>query len=165
MAGRTGHLGIAGKIAGAAAVLLVLDLLLPWLYVNASLKGSGLGAPVSTYGAGTVTSVVVVLFAAGVVALLVLQASGRVRRPPVALIIPVLILTGLLVLLMFYRMLNPPGTNTFVVRQVGVYLGVLLALISFVAAFVEMRNEGLTTAEAKAQTKDAVQERGRTTPA
>src|SRR3954447_21757274 len=66
MEGRRGHLGVAGMIAGAAAVLLVLDLLLPWFDVNASLKGSGLGAPVSTYGAGTVTSVVVVLLAAGV---------------------------------------------------------------------------------------------------
>jgi hypothetical protein len=165
MAERRGHLGIAGLVSGAAALLLVLDLLLPWFDVNASLKGSQLGASVTHAGPGTITSVLLVLFALGAVALLALQASGSVRRPPVALIIPVLILTGLLVLLTLFRLLNPTGTNTFVVRQAGMYLGLLLALVSFIAAFVEMRREGLTTAEAKAQTKDAVQERGRTTPA
>src|SRR3954451_22230590 len=162
---RRGHLGIAGKVAGAAAVPLVLDLLLPWFDVNASLKGSQLGASVTHAGPGTIESVLLVLFALGAVALLVLQASGRVRRPPVALIIPVLILTGLLVLLTLFRLLNPTGTNPFVVREVGMYLGLLLALVSFIAAFVEMRREAPRTGEAKAKTKDAVRGRGRTTPA
>src|SRR3954451_20837579 len=165
MAGESGHLGVAGMITGAAVVLLALDLLLPWFDVNASLKGSGLGAPVSHYGGGPVTTVVFLVLIVGVVALLILQASGRVRRPPVALIIPVIVLTGLLLLLTLYRLLNPPGTNTFVVTQVGAYIGLLLAFVSFIAAFVEMRHEGITLAEAKTQTKDAVQERGRTTPA
>jgi hypothetical protein len=165
MAETTGRLGTAGKVAGAAALLLVLDLLLPWYDVNASLKGSNLGAAVTHSGPGAITTVLILLFALGAVALLTLRASGRVRRPPVALIIPVVILTALLVLLMLFRVLNPPGANTFVVRQAGIYLGLLLALVSFIAAFAEMRNEGLTTAEAKSQTKDAVQERGRTTPA
>ena len=74
-------------------------------------------------------------------------------------------LGGLSTLLVFLRLANPPGPNSFVSREIGVYLGFLLCLGITIGGFVGIRQRGMTTAEARDQARSVFSSRGKSRPA
>jgi hypothetical protein len=120
------------KIAGAAAVLLFLDLFLSWYSVD---LGGALGAAASRAGVDTSVSgwqafswvdLLLMLTVLAALAMVFVRGTGRSVDLPASLPLIAAGLGGFATVVVVYRILNQPGPNDLISVEYGAYLGLVL---------------------------------------
>jgi hypothetical protein len=120
------------KIAGAAAVLLFLDLFLNWYSVDlggafrAAAKSAGVDTSVSGWQAFSWTDLLVLLTVLAALAMVFVRGTGRSVNLPASLPLIVAGLGAFATLVVLYRIVNQPGPNDVINVEYGAYLGLIL---------------------------------------
>jgi hypothetical protein len=120
------------KIAGAAAVLLFIDLFLSWYSVDlggalgAAAKSAGVDTSVSAWGAFSWVDLLLLLTILAALAMVVVRGTGRSVDLPASLPLIVAGLGVFATLVVLYRILNQPGPNDIISVEYGAYLGLIL---------------------------------------
>jgi hypothetical protein len=146
-------------VAGASGLLLFVFLFVPdWYGLNGTFSqtASNLGARTSWngwWGLGGLRYLVLVTIVAAL-ALAYFQAAERAPAIPVVLAVIVIVLGGLTVLAVVYRLLaGPPSSGGLLHQQVGPWLGLLAALGIAYGGYASMREEaGTPPAELEIET-------------
>ena len=122
-------------VAGAAGVILLIVLFLPWYGVR------GRAATLDAWQAFSVVDIVVALVAVLGIALLVVQVAGRGPAGPVALGV----ITGTLALVAFvlvaFRIIDQPGPNEFVTVRAGAWLGLVASALVAAGTWLSLSDE------------------------
>jgi uncharacterized membrane protein YhaH (DUF805 family) len=148
------RLSTGEKIAGGSAVLLFIFMFFDWFSVKVS-GGDGLlsvsagGNAWEVFSTIDVILLIVVLVALAVV---VIRISDAIVEPSFSLNTVVAVLGGIAVLLILYRIIDPPlDTGDFpgvdVSRSLGVYLGLIAAAGITYGGYRAMQEEGTSFGE------------------
>jgi hypothetical protein len=128
------RLSQADRISGAASVVLLISLFLPWFTANVGILGSGSESGMSAHG----YLWVVFILCLAVVAFLVFGA-GYAELPvrlPVAREMALLVATGINLLLVLLAFLFKP--NGYGIASIGWGFGAFVGLIAAIVAFVPL---------------------------
>ena len=133
----------ADLAAGAAGVALLVVLFLPWYEprgtaVPAGATGYAPLGRLSAWEALSVIDILVALAALAAIAIVVVTATASGPAKPVASTVVATVATGIALLLVLFRALDPPQDF---VRCYGVWLGLAVAVLMFVASFAAMHDE------------------------
>ena len=144
------RLSTGEKIAGASAVLLFIFMFFDWFKVEVSggsFVGGSLGG--NAWEWFTWIDLLMLLTIIVTVAVVVIRLTDAVFEPPFSLNAAVTILGGLCVLLILYRIIDPPGSSESfggvsvdVGLQIGVFLGLLAAAGITYGGYRAMQEEG-----------------------
>jgi uncharacterized membrane protein YhaH (DUF805 family) len=145
------RLSTGEKIAGGSAVLLFIFMFFDWFTVDIS-GGEGLfsvSVGGSAWEAFSWIDLFLLLTIVVVVALVVIRLTDSLIEPPVSLNAVVAVLGGISVLLILYRIIDPPGdTSGFEGVDISPALGIFLGLIAAVGiaygGYRSMQEEGTT---------------------
>jgi hypothetical protein len=142
----------AEPIAGLGGVLLLVSLFLPWYLVNPGLavdgdtlvlvqRGTIVITPITGWQAFSVIDILLALLA--VPAILVPVLSVATRGPAKAIGIAVIAssLGWLAIVLVGFRLLDPPGANGATDLRYGAWLALAGAVIAWVGSWLSMRDE------------------------
>jgi len=142
------RLSTGEKIAGASAVLLFIFMFFDWFTVEVS-GGDGLfsvSAGGNAWEAFSWIDLLMMLTIIVAVAVVVIRLSDAIVEPPFSLNAAVAILGGLCVLLILYRIIDPPIdsdlTGVDVSRAIGIYLGLIAAAGVTYGGYRAMQEEG-----------------------
>jgi amino acid transporter len=142
------------KIAGASAILLFIFMFFNWFGVEISGEGGtvsfGSGAGGNAWDA--LDFIPIILVIAIVVALVnvFLRLSDSDYEPPVSMNVAVTVLGGISVLLVLFRIIDPPGFGTFggvtvdATLEFGIFLGLIAAAGIAYGGYRGMQEEGTT---------------------
>jgi hypothetical protein len=146
------------KIAGVSAVLLFIFMFFDWFGVEVSgaggFSGSVPGAGGSAWDA--LEFIPIVLVIAIVVALInaFLRLSDSAYEPPVSMNVAVTVLGGLSVLLILFRIIDPPSFGSFGgvsvdgTLDLGIFLGLIAAAGIAYGGYRAMQEEGSSFSDA-----------------
>src|SRR4051794_26342746 len=116
------------KIAGVSGILLFVFMFFKWFGASGEVAAFGQAVGVSTsanaWESFDFIDLVLFITVIAAVALAVIAATATQINAPVALSAIVTGLGGLSTLLVFYRIINPPGSAD---RKIGVFLGLIAA--------------------------------------
>jgi hypothetical protein len=158
------------RIAAIAGIALFIFMFFDWFGVKVSATGLG---TFDIEGGGNAwewfsfIDIVLFLAAAAALTLAVLTATQRTVNLPVAASAITAGLGILAVVLILFRIIDPPGdvpSGVDVTRKVGVFLGLLAALGVTYGGWRSMQDEGTTFGDARDQLSDAVAGSGRPAP-
>jgi hypothetical protein len=164
-------------IAGVSAVALFIVMFLSWfgLQVNAVSLG-GFAVAAATYNAWdafTVIDLILLLTVVTALALVVTQATQRSPAIPVNLSVITTTLAVISVLLIVFRMLDPPSivdvpavldAHLDRTLEVGCYLGLVASLGILFGGYRSMRAEGLAPRDARTEVETVTLGGGGSTP-
>lgn len=144
------RLSTGEKIAGASAVLLFIFMFFEWFSVDVSdgLIGGSQGG--NAWEWLDVIPIILLLAIVAAVAVAVVRLTDAVFEPPISMNAVVAILGGISVLLILYRIVNPPGGDDFpgltidVSPAFGIFLGLLAAVGIAYGGYRAMQEEGVT---------------------
>jgi hypothetical protein len=135
------RLSTGQKIAGAAGLLLFIDLWMSWYGVDVSsitgvssalVKASGVDTTASAWQAFGFTDILLAITAIVAMAMAVTTMNGTRLQLPVKLSSATAGLGALMTLIVLYRIVNQPGPNKLVTVQWGAYAGlILVALVAY----------------------------------
>jgi hypothetical protein len=171
MPAELGRLRTGEKLAGACAVLLLIDMFLSWYGVDvgggasALLKANGVSTTASAWTAFSYTDLLMFILLALALVWVGLAVTQRAPAMPIALNVIVTFFGALVTLIVLYRILNQPGPNDFITVKFGAYLGFLLCVGITAGGFLAMRDEGTSMADARAQAEGLLSSRQTTRPA
>jgi hypothetical protein len=120
------------QIAGAAAVLLFIDMFLHWYSANVSgaiaklASRAGVDTAVDAWKAFSTTDLLLALTIVAALTMVGMRAMGRSPSLPVSLPLLVAALGALTTLVVLWRIINQPGPNDFINVEYGAYLGLVL---------------------------------------
>jgi hypothetical protein len=120
------------QIAGAAAVLLFIDMFLHWYSANVSdsisrlAARAGVSTSVSAWEAFSYTDLLLLVTILVALAMVGMRAMGTRVNLPVSLPLVAAVLGALMTLLVLYRILNQPGPNDFINVEYGAFIGLIL---------------------------------------
>jgi hypothetical protein len=120
------------KIAGAAAVLLFIDMFLSWYSANISAALSaaanrfGVDTSATAWQAFSTTDILLLITIIAALAMVGTRAMARTVDLPVSLPLVVAALGALMTLLVLWRIVNQPGPNDFINVEYGAYIGLIL---------------------------------------
>jgi hypothetical protein len=143
------------RIAGVAAVLLIVDMFLNWYSANLN---STLQAQADRFGIDTnadawqvfsTTDILIFITAVAALVMVGMRVMGRSANLPVSVPLVVAVLGAFTTLVVLWRIINQPGENEFVNVEYGAYLGLLL-LIALTYGAVEAGG-GMDTMRAEAE--------------
>ena len=122
------------QLAGCAAWLLFVSMFLPWYQQNAVVRASATGPLVSrnlsAFAVFSFVEALVLLLAAGVIALLFARAERRPLRLPASDGALIMGAGGWIGLLLVYRLFEKPGISSHgVAANVGIQWGIFFALL------------------------------------
>jgi hypothetical protein len=148
------RLSTGEKIAGGSAVLLFIFMFFDWFKVDVS-GGNGLfslsvgGNAWEAFSQIDIILMIVILVAVGVA---VIRISDAVFEPPFSLNAAVAILGGIAVLLILYRIIDPPGDTGGVPGvdinpAIGIFLGLIAAAGITYGGYRAMQEEGTSFGE------------------
>jgi hypothetical protein len=144
------RLSTGEKIAGGSAVLLFIFMFFDWFKVDVS-SGDGLfsvSAGGSAWEAFSTIDVILMITVVVAVAVAVIRLSDALVEPPISLNVIVAILGGISVLLILYRIIDPPGPGDVpgvdVSPAIGAFLGLLAAVGIAYGGYRAMQEEGTT---------------------
>ncbi|HSS41250.1 MAG TPA: hypothetical protein VLK37_01725 [Solirubrobacterales bacterium] len=148
------RLSTGEKIAGGSGVLLFIFMFFDWFKVDVS-GGEGLfslsigGNAWEAFSTIDIILMIVVIVAVGVA---VLRLSDAVFEPPFSLNAAVAILGGIAVLLILYRIIDPPGDTggvpgVDISPAVGIFLGLIAAAGITYGGYRAMQEEGTSFGE------------------
>jgi uncharacterized membrane protein YhaH (DUF805 family) len=126
------RLSTGEKIAGASAVLLFIFMFFDWFKVDVS-GGEGLfsiSVGGSAWDALDVIPIILMLAVIAAVAVAVIRLTDAVFEPPISMNAIVAILGAISVLLILYRIIDPPGAGDVPGVDVSPALGIFLGLIA-----------------------------------
>ena len=134
----------ADVLAGAAGVALLVVLFLPWYGVRGVPATGGFTAyaplPEPTgWRAFSVVDILLAIAAATAIAIVLVTATARGPAKPIASTVIASVASGIAVLLVLWRLLDPP--RGYYTRHYGVWLGLAVALFMFVASWAAMHDE------------------------
>ncbi len=136
-------------IAGAGAVLLLVFMfVLNWYGLKGSVAptASTLGVSTSVNAWDGLTTLRWLMLATILVALALVYFQGTRRAPaiPVTFSLFTMLLGGLTLLLLIYRVLiNQPGPGDLVSTKLGAYLGLIAAAVLTYGGYKSLRTEGI----------------------
>src|SRR6476646_2607336 len=147
------RLSMGEKIAGGSAVLLFIFMFFDWFKVEVS-SGNGLfsvsqgGNAWESFSTIDIILLIVVIVAVGVA---VLRMTDAVFEPPFSLNAAVAVLGGIAVLLILYRIIDPPLDTDIpgvdISRSFGIYLGLLASAGVAYGGYRAMQEEGTSFGE------------------
>jgi hypothetical protein len=142
------------KIAGVSAVLLFIFMFFTWFGVEVSGSGGFSGTVPGAGGSAwdTLDFIPIVLVVAIVIALVnvFLRLSDSDYEPPISMNVAVAVLGGLSVLLILFRIVDPPSFGSFGgvsvdgTREIGIFLGFIAAAGIAYGGYRGMQEEGST---------------------
>jgi hypothetical protein len=133
------------KIAGVAAIVLFISMFFAWFGFENPGAALGIGGGSITFNAWESFDLIdLILFVTVVVTVgsLIAKASDALIDFPFNPVVT--ILGGLCVLLVLYRIVDPPGGSD---REWGVFLGLILAALVTYGGYRAMEEEGSSFAE------------------
>jgi hypothetical protein len=148
------RLSTGEKIAGGSAVLLFIFMFFDWFKVDID-SGDGLfslSVGGSAWEAFSYTDLFLMLTIIVVVAVVIIQLSDALVEPPVSLNAVAAVLGGVSVLLILYRIIDPPGDTggvpgVDISPTIGAFLGLIAAAGITYGAYRAMQEEGTTFGE------------------
>jgi hypothetical protein len=141
-------------VAGVAAVVLLLSMfLLPWYGYKGDLAPLaarlGVATSADAWNSLSATRWLMLLTIAAALALVYLQGTRGSPALPATFSLFTWLLGGLTALVLIYRVLiNVPGPNDVVSRDVGGYIGLLASLVIAGAGYRSLRHEGIAAQDA-----------------
>lgn len=142
------RLNTGEKIAGISAILLFIFMFFDWFTVEVS-GGEGLFSVSeggSAWDALDVIPIILMVAIIAAVALAVIRLTDAVFEPPVSMAAIVAILGAISVLLILYRIIDPPLDTDIpgveIGRALGIYLGLLAAAGITYGGYRAMQEEG-----------------------
>ncbi|HEX6601270.1 MAG TPA: hypothetical protein VF030_01380 [Solirubrobacterales bacterium] len=144
------RLSTGEKIAGASAVLLFIFMFFDWFKVD--VDGNGLfsiSVGGSAWEAFSYTDLFLMLTIIVAVAVAVIRLADALVEPPVSLNAVAAVLGGISVLLILYRIIDPPGDTggvpgVDISPAIGAFLGLIAAVGIAYGAYRAMQEEGTT---------------------
>lgn len=127
------------RIAGAAGVLLFIDLFLSWY----SAGNSAFSVSIDAWQAFSWIDLLLAVTAG--VAIGVAAQSMGVLKIPVNLSSVLLPLAAVATLIVLYRLINQPGPNDLISNEFGAYLGFVLTAAVAYGAFLGQGDQASTT--------------------
>ncbi len=122
------------QIAGAAAVLLLIDMFLNWYSANISGELSaaankfGVDTSVNAWQSFSTTDLLIFVTVVAALVMVGMRVMARSANLPVSLPLVVAALGALTTLIVLWRIINQPGPNDFINVEYGAYLGLLLLI-------------------------------------
>jgi hypothetical protein len=146
------------KIAGVSGVLLFIFMFFDWFSVEVS-GGNGVfsasaSAGGSAWDALDVIPIILLIAVLAAIIVVALRLTDAVFEPPVSVNAVVAVLGIISVLLILYRIINPPdagsvpGLSVDVNVEVGIFLGLIAAAGIAYGGYRAMQEEGTTFADA-----------------
>ena len=142
------RLSTGEKIAGASAVLLFIFMFFDWYSVD--VEGGLISFDVgSAWDAFSYTDWFLMLTIIVAVAVAVIRLTDALIEPPVSLNAVAAVLGGISVLLILYRIIDPPGDTSGVSGveinpSIGIFLGLIAAAGIAYGGYRAMQEEGTT---------------------
>lgn len=148
------RLSTGEKVAGGSAVLLFIFMFFDWFKVDVS-SGDGLfslSVGGSAWEAFSYTDLFLMLTIVVAVAVVVIRLSDALFEPPVSLNAIAAVLGGVSVLLVLYRIIDPPGDTggvpgVDISPAIGAFLGLIAAAGIAYGAYRAMQEEGTSFGE------------------
>jgi hypothetical protein len=148
------RLSTGEKIAGGSAVLLFIFMFFDWFKVDVS-GGNGLfslSVGGNAWEAFSTIDIILMIVILAAVAVAVIRISDAVFEPPFSLNAAVAILGGIAVLLILYRIIDPPGDTGGVPGvdinpAIGIFLGLIAAAGITYGGYRAMQEEGTSFGE------------------
>jgi hypothetical protein len=148
------RLSTGEKIAGGSAVLLFVFMFFDWFKVDVS-GGNGLfslSIGGNAWEAFSTIDIILMIVILAAVAVAVIRISDAVFEPPFSLNAAVAILGGIAVLLILYRIIDPPGDTSGVPGvdinpAIGIFLGLIAAAGITYGGYRAMQEEGTSFGE------------------
>jgi hypothetical protein len=152
------RLSTGEKISAVSAVLLFIVMFFDWFGVEVSsvegFSGSVPGAGGSAWDALDIIPLFLMLTIVVALGVAIVRLTDADLEPPVSLNTIVAVLGGLSILLILYRIINPPDFDSFggveidTTLKLGIFLGLLTALGIAYGGYSAMREEGATFGDA-----------------
>jgi uncharacterized membrane protein YhaH (DUF805 family) len=151
------RLSTGEKIAGISAILLFIFMFFDWFTVDVS-GGDGLFTAASAGGSAwdalDVIPIFLMLAIVAAIAVAVVRLADAVFEPPISVNAVVSVLGALAVLLILYRIIDPPGEtgsvqglSVDISPAVGIFLGLIAAAGIAYGGYKAMQEEGATFAD------------------
>lgn len=145
------RLSTGEKIAGASAILLFIFMFFDWFTVDIS-GGEGLfsvSVGGSAWEAFSYIDLFLLLTIIVAVAIVVIRLADALIEPPVSLNAVAAVLGGISVLLILYRIIDPPGdtgglAGVDISPALGIFLGLIAAVGIAFGGYRAMQEEGTT---------------------
>ena len=143
------RLSLGEKIAGASAVLLFIFMFFDWFSIDIS-GGEGLfnlSEGLNAWESFDLIDIILMITVLVAVAVAVMRLTDAIFEPPFSVNAAVAILGALSVLLILYRIVDPPGPGEDIPgveigRALGVFLGLLAAAGVAYGGYRAMQEEG-----------------------
>jgi hypothetical protein len=152
------RLSTGEKVSAVSAVLLFIFMFFDWFGVEVSgvsgFSGSVPGAGGSAWDALDFIPIVLVIAIVAAIGVAVLRLTDSAWEPPVSMNAVVAALGGLSVLLILFRIVDPPSFGSFggvsvdATLDVGIFLGLVAAAGIAYGGYSAMREEGITFGDA-----------------
>jgi hypothetical protein len=151
------RLNIGEKIAGVSAILLFIFMFFDWFEVEVSgggFSGSIPGAGGSAWDALDFIPIVLVVAIVAALGLVALRLADSTYEPPVPASTVVAVLGAISVVLILFRIVDPPtfdgfsGISVDTTLKVGIFLGLISAAGIAYGGYSAMREEGITFSDA-----------------
>ncbi|MGE5282625.1 MAG: hypothetical protein ACM3N0_09965 [Chloroflexota bacterium] len=151
-------LSMGERISAVSGVLLFVFMFFDWFGVEVSgvpgFSGTVAEAGGSAWDALDVIPIFLVIAIVAAVGVAVVRLTDADLEPPVSLNTIVAVLGALAVVLILYRIVDPPGGGSFggvsvdTTLEVGIFLGLLSAIGIAYGGYSAMREEGVTFGDA-----------------
>ncbi|HET8813675.1 MAG TPA: hypothetical protein VFM51_01815 [Solirubrobacterales bacterium] len=150
------RLSTGEKIAGVSAVLLFIFMFFDWFSVDVSASDGLVGGSFTAGNAWdwfTLIDIFLLITVVVAVAVVVVRISDAVFEPPVSMNAIVAVLGGIAVLLILYRIIDPPeggdlgGLSVDINPAAGAILGLLAAAGVTFGGYRAMQEEGTSFAD------------------
>ncbi|HVY77129.1 MAG TPA: hypothetical protein VG898_01330 [Solirubrobacterales bacterium] len=155
---RLNRLGPGEKIAAGSAILLFVFMFFDWFGAEVSgvpgFSGTVPGSGGSAWDALDLIPIVLVIAIVAALVMVGLRFADSAAEPPVPMSVVVTVLGVISVLLILYRIVDPPGGGSFggvsvdTNLQVGIFLGLLSAAGIAYGGYSTMREEGISFGDA-----------------
>lgn len=141
------------KIAGASGALLFIFMFFKWFGVSAETAIGNFGFSWNAWDSLELIRFILLITVLAAVGSVLLKASGNELSLPMPPATIVTLLGALSVLLILYRIIDPPGggadvTGVGLSRQLGVFLGLIAAAGVTYGGYTAMQEEGTTFQDA-----------------
>jgi len=146
------------KVAGASAILLFIFMFFEWFGVKVTgvsgFSGSVPGGGGNAWDALDFIPIVLVITIVAALVMVVLRLTESAIEPPVSMSAIVTVLGVISVLLILYRIVDPPtfgsfgGVSVEATRSIGIFLGLIAAGGIATGGYSTMRDEGITFGDA-----------------
>ena len=142
------------KVAGGSAVLLFIFMFFTWFGVEVSgvggISGSVPGAGGDAWDALEFIPIILVIAIIAAIGVAVLRLTDSAYEPPISMNAVVTVLGGLSVLLILFRIIDPPSFGSFGgvsvsgTVEIGIFLGLAAAAGMTYGGYMAMKEEGAT---------------------